>query len=55
MLRLLEYGHPQDIVNILLALLIHHTRANPQSPKTLSLIIKCLGRVAPSFAKDLRP
>lgn len=54
MLRLLENANPQDIVNTLLELLVIHSQQQNQSQKTISLIVKCLGRVAANFAKDLR-
>lgn len=53
MLRLLEFANPQDIVNVLLELLTVHSRGPNPSTKTISLIVKCLGRVAPGFTKDL--
>jgi hypothetical protein len=54
MLRLLEFANSQDIVNVLLELLTLHSRAANPSTKTISLIVKCLGRVAPGFTKDLK-
>lgn len=54
MLRLLENVNPQEIVNILIELLTIHSRAAVPSAKTISLIVKCLGRVASGFCKDMR-
>ena len=54
MLRLLEFANAQDIVSVLLELLTVNSRAVYPSSKTISLIVKCLGRVAPSFTKDLK-
>lgn len=54
MLRLLENANQQDIVNTLLELLAIHTQQNHPSQKTISLIVKCLGRVASNFSKELR-
>lgn len=54
MLRLLENANQQDIVNTLLELLAIHTQQVHPSQKTISLIVKCLGRVAANFAKELR-
>jgi hypothetical protein len=53
MLRLLENANPQDIVNTLLELLSIHTQQQHPSPKTISLIVKCLGRVSANFTKEL--
>lgn len=55
MLRILENAHPHETVNVLLELLTYHSRLVPSSPKTISLVVKCLGRVAKEFAKELRP
>lgn len=54
MLRLLENVNPQEIVNILIELLTIHSRTATPSAKTISLIVKCLGRVASGFCKDMR-
>jgi hypothetical protein len=54
MLRLLENANPQDIVNTLLELLVIHSQQQCSSPKTISLIVKCLGRVSSNFSKELR-
>ena len=55
MLRYLENANSQDIVNVLLELLSVHIRKDSPSAKTISLIVKCLGRVASHFCKDYRP
>lgn len=52
-MRLLENANPQDIVNTLLELLSIHTQQQHPSPKTISLIVKCLGRVSANFTKEL--
>jgi hypothetical protein len=54
MLRLLENANAQEIVNILIELLAIHSRVQHPSQKTISLIVKCLGRVSSGFCKDLR-
>lgn len=55
MLRILENSNPQDIVNVLLELLTFHSRSTPGSAKTVSLVVKCIGRVSKDFTKDMRP
>jgi hypothetical protein len=55
MLRILENGNCQDIVSVLLELLTYHSRQIPNSPKTISLVVKCIGRVSKEFNKDFRP
>jgi hypothetical protein len=55
MLRLLENANSQDIVNVLLELLTTQSRAPTPSAKTISLIVKCLGRVIVNYIRDLRP
>ncbi len=55
MLRLLENANSQDIVNVLLELLTTQSRAATPSAKTISLIVKCLGRVIVNYIRDLRP
>lgn len=55
MLRILENANSQDIVNVLLELLTYHSRATPCSAKTISLVVKCIGRVSKDFTKDMRP
>lgn len=55
MLRILENSNSQDVVNVLLELLTYYSRGTLHSPKTISLIVKCMGRVSKDFAKDLRP
>lgn len=54
MLRLLEFANSQDIVNVILELLTVYSRATNPSSKIISLIVKCLGRVAPGFTRDLK-
>jgi hypothetical protein len=54
MLRILEHANHQDIVNNLLEMLTIHSKVPQPSPKTISLIIKCLGRVSNSFCVGLR-
>jgi len=55
MLRILENGNCQDIVNVLLELLTYQSKKTPNSPKTISLVVKCLGRVSKEFNKEIRP
>jgi len=55
MLRILENSNPQDIVNVLLELLTFHSRSTPSSVKTISLVVKCIGRVSKDFTKALNP
>ena len=55
MLRLLENANNQDTVNVLLELLTYHSKSANSSPKTISLIVKCIGRISKEFHKDLRP
>jgi hypothetical protein len=54
MLRILENGNPQNVINVLLELLTFHSRALPLSPKTISLVVKCIGRVSKEFHKDMK-
>lgn len=54
MLRLLENGNTQDIANVLLELLSVQMRKDPPSTKSISLVVKCLGRVSSHFCKDYR-
>jgi hypothetical protein len=53
MLRIIENACPQEIVNVLLNLLNKQLQTQHTSQKTMSLIIKCLGRVAVSCVNDL--
>ena len=55
MLRLLENSNPQDIVSVLLELLAYYSRSIPNSAKTISLVVKCIGRVSKDYTKDFRP
>ena len=53
MLRILENACPQETVNILLRMLNHHASMQCISQKTISLIIKCLSRVANNYLIDV--
>ena len=55
MLRLLENATPQDTTVVLLRLLTTHSLRTPGSTKTISLVVKCLGRVISNFMKDFKP
>lgn len=55
MLRILENACPQEIVNILLNILNKQLQSVQVSQKTISLVIKCLSRVAGNYAMDINP
>lgn len=55
MLRLLENANSQDIVNVLLELLTNQHKSQLSSPKLISLIVKCIGRVSSHFTREMRP
>lgn len=55
MLRILENACPQEVVNILLNILNKQLQMPQISQKTISLIIKCLGRVSNSYSLDINP
>lgn len=53
MLRILENACPQETVNILLRMLNFNANQPNISQKTVSLIIKCMSRVATSYSLDI--
>lgn len=55
MLRILENACPQEIVNILMNLLNKQLGMVQVSQKTISLVIKCMSRVAGNYAVDITP
>ena len=55
MLRILEYGPAQNVTGIMFDLLTGQSRSHSPSQKTIYLIIKCISRVAPTYAADCRP
>jgi hypothetical protein len=55
MLRILENACPQEVINILLNLLNKQLQMPQSSQKTISLVTKCLGRVATNYAMDINP
>lgn len=55
MLRILENACPQEVINILMNLLNKQLQMPQASQKTISLVTKCLGRVAANYAMDINP
>lgn len=49
MLRLLENGTPQDVVNTLISIHNEYNKQPQKSTKTIYLIMKCTSRVAQSY------
>jgi hypothetical protein len=54
MLRILENGNPQDVVNTLVIIHNEFNKMPQKATKTLYLIVKCISRVAQSYAAELR-
>ena len=53
MLRILENGHPHQVIITLFDYLINSMKRQHISPKTFSLVLKCIGRVSNSYLSEM--
>lgn len=53
MLRILENGHPHQVIMTLIDFLILSMKRPIMSQKTFSLVLKCIGRVVNSYVGEL--
>lgn len=53
MLRILENGHPHQVIITLIDFLILSMKRPVMSQKTFSLVLKCIGRVVNSYVGEL--
>ena len=54
MLRILENGNPQQVVNTLLQIHNEFIKNPPKSNKPVYLIMKCTSRVALNYTSEMR-
>lgn len=54
MLRILENGNPQDVVNTLIVIHNEYNKQPQKSTKTIYLIMKCTSRVAQSYTAEIK-
>lgn len=54
MLRILENGNPQEVVNTLIMINNEFNKQAEKSTKTIYLIMKCTSRVAQTYTSELK-
>lgn len=54
MLRILENGNPQQVVNTLIHIHNEYMKMPQKSTKTIYLIMKCTSRVAQAYTSEMK-